>query len=180
MPVHVLTRFDAGSGKLEKDTVLYVTLVAQFKGADDAARQNMVSDCPMVCWCAAFSHLLQAQNIFSQFLEPSSSSYLPFLDEEKRLKTQMNLQEKQFCPPVSLFDLQLMEAIASVDQSGLFKKFQKSKQPERKKKHLFKSMTKKQGKAAASGLKERRLSRKSVKEDEPEKPRDDRLDRLIY
>lgn len=132
------------SAKLDQDAVLFLSLVSQFKKSPDPIRINM------------------ARNIQKQFLDTGSPSYLTFLNETRRAATAQDLQEKLLCPPISLFDHQLGETFLYCDQS-LFKRFQKARAPERKKKGLFgKTLGKKQSGKLKTEMESRRNSRLSA------------------
>ena len=85
------------------------------------------------------------------------------------MRTISLLQEKLLCPPVSLFDPQLAECYQIID-GGLWKRFVKARQPEKRKKGIFKTIGRKQGK-----IQERRASRTSFSQ-----PKDKEDDNLIY
>ena len=137
------------SEKIDQDSVLFVSLVVKYKSSDDATRKNM------------------SQNLVRQFLDSSSPSFLPYLDTEKRMHTITSLQEKLLCPPTSLFDLQLGEVYFYVTDAGLWKRFVKSRMPEKRKKGLFKTIGKKQSRSFNEGKRASRSSFSAFKEDKP-------------
>jgi hypothetical protein len=121
--------------KQEQDCVLFATLVFQYKKAPDAVRKNM------------------AQNILSDFVNVDSIHYLSLFSEKSVKNCDRELKEKLLCPPMSLFNELLNECFIFID-SGLFKRFQKSKIPAKKKTKLFKTLASKR----QSGERKSRLS----------------------
>ena len=93
------------SEKHLQDSVLFLTIVAQYKSSDEKRKI--------------------AQNIYSNFVEFQSPHFLEYLDEMQASMLKIRLLESIDDPPAALFEGQVNETIAHIDQSKLYGRFLK-------------------------------------------------------